>query len=322
MIPGDILKAIRLSVITLASDADIALGELMSTTLPDPLPPVAILPVATGLACGGSIEQLIPVTSTIVAVAFALRTLDDIADQDNSNALHQKIGIGRAANFSAALIALASREIGVLSKSSPDSILMTGDYFDALLRIFVGQDKDIQREVRSLVAYEEVVELKTVAAYELAAIVGANAVTADGNFTKKCRVCGRHIGWAQQILDDIEAFWFLDNAEESGHEQYTYPVLLGIENGGSTGEAVSRLCNQKDRNDDAIRNLLDSLDVRGQLMMRALDHRDQALLVLGPPLRSEGHQLIKLWFDWLFRDGERLLKLSSSRSLISGSPLS
>lgn len=312
MTPQDILHAIRLRVITLASDVDIALGELMSTTLPDPLPPVATLPVATGYACGGSTEHLIPITSAIVAVAFALRTLDDIADQDNPSALYQQIGIGRAANFSAALITLASREIGLLSKASPDSDLMTRDYFDALLRVCKGQDRDIRREVRSLAAYEEVVELKTVAAYELAAVTGANAVTADAKAIERCRVCGRHIGWAQQILDDIEAFWFPDNAKDPGHEQYTYPVLLGMEHGCKTSETLSKLCAQKYRDDMAIRQLLDSHDVRGRLMMRALDHRDKALEALEVPLKLEGHQLLKLWFDWLFRDGERLLHLPSS----------
>jgi hypothetical protein len=85
----------------------------------------------------------------------------------------------------------------------------------------------------------------------------------------------------------------------------TFPVLVGLTIEHPNSSLLKKLYAARNYDRDRICALLDQMDVRTRLMHLALDHRDQALKVLGD---NQGRTILKLWLDWLLRDGARLLE--------------
>ena len=183
------------------------------------------------------------------------------------------------------------------------------NYFSSFLQVCQGQDNDINRSVSTLVEYEEVVKRKTVAAYEFAAVVGARAASADSTTIDLCAQCGEHLGWMVQILDDLEALWFPVMENDPEIERLTFPVLLGLTIDHPNAQTLERLYRAKEYDRPRICALLDEMNVRTRLMNLALDHRDKAIEILEhDSFNPEGGAILKLWLDWLMRDGTRLLE--------------
>ena len=301
----EILATIRTRCIALAEQEWADLGAIVDSILPDPLDPVILLPIATGRAAGADVEDLEQVAAAILLVSLALRIADDCADRDNPVALDQEIGLGRAVNAALALNAIGAREF---SHKQPFQDQLLGSYYRSFLQICQGQDRDMGSRTTSLADYEQIVRLKTVAAYEFAALVGARIASSDPGIIAKCSQCGMHLGWMAQILDDIESLWFLDIENSSGIEKPTFPVLLGLAMDHPNAQLLGELCRAKEYDRTRICTLLDEMNVRTKLMHLALDHRDAAIEALGGSFDPEGAAILKLWLDWLLRDGARLLE--------------
>jgi geranylgeranyl pyrophosphate synthase len=294
-----VLADIRGRAVAMARGGFPDLGELVGRLLPDPLKPVALLPVAAGMAAGGKPQDLIDSAAVIVLAGVSMRAIDDLADLDNPRALHLSIGAGRAMNLAMALSAVVARELA----GSP----LLDAHLRSILTICQGQDRDMRREVSSLAEYKEIVKLKTVAAYELAAASGARAVTADEEVIDLCSRSGRHLGWMAQMLDDIEALWFPAPGTSAAIETRTFPVLLGLTIDHPSARELKAALREEELDRARICSLLDEMSVRTRLMSLALDQRDHAMAALGSPLKPEGSALLKLWLDWLLRGGERLV---------------
>jgi geranylgeranyl pyrophosphate synthase len=299
---GDALARVRAACLALGEAAWPELANLLDEALPEPLDPEALLPVATGLACGGSLADLEPVAAAVVLGGASLRILDDCADQDDAGGVAARIGIGRAANAAAGLSLAALRALSTRGAALADA------YTVAYLRVCQGQERDQCAPVATLEEYESVVRLKTVAAYRFAAEAGALAAGAGPGEVDRAGRCGSDLGWCQQILDDLEAWWFPGAAGERDAGRLTYPALYGstIEH-PRVGEARRLLADGPGVERERWRELLDAMGTRPRLMALALDHRDAALDILNPPMRPEGRRLLELLTDWLFRDAERLL---------------
>jgi geranylgeranyl diphosphate synthase type I len=308
-----VLKEVRLQAVVLAQKAWPELGIIVDTALPEPMDPVALLPVATGIACGAEIGELIPVAATVIVAGLGLRILDDCADQDNPDALYLSIGSGRAMNAAAALCTVAACALSQTQLPRDRRECLISDYFSAFLQVCQGQDQEARGRARTLSEYQQVVKAKTVAAYEFAAVAGARIATADPASIARSKACGTNLGWMQQILDDIEALWFPEGPSDLSYGCLTFPVLYGLSIEHARAHELSRLCSTNAYNEEQICALLDEMDVRRKLMTLALDYRDNALASLGPPLHSHGPTILKLWLDWLFRDGERLLGTDTHR---------
>jgi geranylgeranyl pyrophosphate synthase len=299
----EILAAIRAAVLRSLSKNGLLWGhcEIPSFLIPRPR---HIVPIATGRAAGAAVEDLEQVATAILLVSLALRIADDCADRDSPDALDQEIGLGRAVNAALALNAIGAREF---SRKRLFQDEMIGSYYRSFLQVCQGQDRDIDKRVDSLAGYEEIVRLKTVAAYEFAAVVGARVASSDPDTIARCSQCGVHLGWMAQILDDIEALWFPDMGSGSEIEKLTFPVLLGLTLDHPNAQSLGELCRAKEYDRARICTLLDEMNVRTQLMNAALDHRDAAIKALGGSFNPEGVAILKLWLDWLLRDGARLL---------------
>lgn len=307
-----ILANIRGQAIALAGGAWPELGALTDDLLPDPMDPVALLPVATGLACGGGVAALTPLAAAVVVMATGLRILDDCADNDDPDAFAQTAGAGRAANTAAALSAAALQAIARLPVPPDQREHLLSDSLAAYLQVCAGQEQDMVAQVRTLDGYLLIVQAKTVAAYEFVALAGARLAAADDELLARCRECGAHIGWLTQILDDIEALWFPEGPSDLELGRLTFPVLYGLAMEHPQRRSLRVQLAGPRCEVSKVRALLDEMGVRRQLMDQALDHRDAALAALAAPLHPTGQAVLQPWLDWLFRDGNRLLGYAGS----------
>jgi geranylgeranyl pyrophosphate synthase len=305
--PAILLADVRREAVALSRDAWPELGALVDAALPEPMDPVALIPVASGLACGAEPEGLVPAAAAIVLAAVALRVVDDCADRDNPAALDLAIGPGRAINAAVALGTVSARALGRLPLPAKRREGLVEAHAAALLRVCQGQDHELNAPVATLDDYRSLVRAKTVAAYEFAAAAGAMVATSDMLAQARCRGCGAHLGWLTQILDDVEALWFPDGPDDLSLGRLTFPLLHGLSLDHPLAPALRGLFWPNEPDPPRVRELLDRMQVRRDLLSQALDHRDEALAALAPPLDPRGQALLRLWLDWLFRDGERLL---------------
>jgi len=108
-------------------------------------------------------------------------------------------------------------------------------------------------------------------------------------------------------LDDIEALWFAIGPSDLALGRLTFAPLYGLTLDHPAAATLAMLCRTLPLDEMRIRALLDEMGVRRELMGHALDHRDQALAALAPPLLPLGRELLEHWLNWVLRDGERLL---------------
>ncbi|MCA6598200.1 MAG: polyprenyl synthetase family protein [Pseudanabaena sp. M046S1SP1A06QC] len=303
-----ILSDIRMSAIAIAQREWLELGALVSNTLPNPLNPMILLPVATGTAVGGKSIALIDVAAIILLADLSLRIIDDCADRDNHHALYTSIGVGRSINYAIALNTLVIRELFNLKIPTQKLASLTSGYFDSFLKVCQGQDQDIKTTVESLSEYEEIVKLKTLPAYEFAAFVGAQMVSKDRNLIELCSTCGVHLGWMTQILDDIESLWFPTTKNRLKEERMTFPILFALKIDHPTSKLLEEQNALQAYDRLRVCDLLDEMGVRTRLMNLALDHRDRAIMLLESCVNPIGSKILGLWLDWLWRDGESFLK--------------
>lgn len=304
--PVDVLARIRGRAVAIGRRAWPQLGTLLHSILPEPLDPMALLPVATGRAAGGEIGALVPVAAIVLLVDASLRIVDDCADRDDPDALYLSTGMGPAMNYALALQAAATRELCQAHLPADRWPPLVDSYFRSFLRVCQGQDGDMRGRASTLAEYRDIVEQKTVAAYEFAALAGAASVSPDATAIALCARCGARLGWMAQILDDVEALWFPVAKEDRQVARMTFPVLLGLTLDHPNARLLAEL--RQAREGDRVRTctLLDEMDVRTRLLDLALDHRDEALAALGDPLHPDGRTILALWLDWLLRDARSL----------------
>jgi len=303
----NILTRIRNCTISAAHKGWTDLGNWIDSILPDPLDPMVLLPIITGIAAHGEISNLIPGAAAVQLIALALRIVDDYADEDNPSALYQQIGSSRAMNYAMAMNSIATRELLCLPISNDRLTAIINDYFDSFLKVCQGQDFDIKKSIKTLEEYEENVKLKTIKAYEFAAVIGAYISSDDPEETYKCAQCGIHLGWMTQILNDIEALWFPIAETNIKNEKNTFPILLGLKINDPNSQLLAKLCNTQEYDRIQICSLLDAMNVRTHLLHLALDRRDRAIASLNGSLSSQGSELLNILLNWHLRDGTRLL---------------
>jgi geranylgeranyl pyrophosphate synthase len=304
---AEVLEAIRQHAVALAHAEWAELGRIVETVLPNPIDPVALVPVATGIAWGASVEALIPVAAATLLMVSSLRIVDDYADQDDPDALDRLLGGGRAMNAALGLSTLSTQAFSRLALPSAHRETLLKQCLQASLQICHGQDTDISARVRTLPDYERIVQLKTVAGYEFAALAGAGVATTDPASLAQSQACGAHLGWMTQILDDIEALWFMGERNDLQAGRFTFPILYALAQDHPLAQTLRQLCSAEAYDHRQICAALDAMDIRFQLMTLALNHRDAALTALGGPRHPGGRVILQFWLDWLFRDGARLL---------------
>lgn len=302
-----VLDSIRNRAVDMAQGGWSDLGNILDSALPNPLNPFALLPIATGTAVGGNIDDLIPVASAITLIDMALRIVDDSVDQDDNSALFHKIGVNRALNVAMALNTIATRELAYIQLPPDRFERVINGYFRAFLQVTDGQDQDLQGHATTLSQYQDIVRSKTVAAYEFASVIGAYVATSDTHAIARCSQCGIHLGWMTQILNDIAGLWFPLTKHDKEVRKLTFPVLVALSMNHPNAQKLKKHYRAKDYDRPQILALLDDMNIRTVLMTQALDHRDKALDALGAPLNLEGQAILQHWLNWFLSDGVTLL---------------
>ncbi|WP_392532147.1 polyprenyl synthetase family protein [Nostoc sp. C117] len=303
-----ILADIRSRAIAIAQGEWLELGALVNNILPSPLNPMILLTVATGTAVGSNSSALIDIAAIIVLADMSLRIIDDCADQDNPYALYKSIGVGQAINYAIALNTLTIRELVNIKIPTQKLASLTNGYFHSFLKVCQGQERDIKRTAKSLEEYQEIVKFKTIPAYEFAAYAGAQITSSDINLIELCSNCGTHLGWMTQILDDIESLWFPIITNSLAEAKMNFPILFGLKLDHPASQLLKQQQTTQGYDRIQLCALLDEMHVRTRLINLALDHRDRAITLLDNCVNPAGSKILRLWLDWLWRDGERLLK--------------
>ncbi len=302
-----LLDEIRCQAIDWAKHGWVDLGSIVDEILPEPLDPSALLPIATGSACGTDRDLSIRLSAAMVLIALVLRIVDDSADRDNPDALYRSVGVDRSLNAALSLSAIVTHQLLRLPLLPHRHDRLLDHYFHSLMQVCSGQDQDIRHLSTQLSGYRKVVNAKTVSAYKFAAASSAYVGTDDVDKISKCEACGSSLGWMIQILDDIEAMWFPDGPSDLLCGRLTFPVFYGFSLEVPQSQDLKRLCLDPRLNHTEILALLDEMQVRASLIQLALDYRDQALDSLGSPMHPIGQQMLETWLNWLWRDGKRLL---------------
>ena len=305
----EILESIRKRVIELVEIEDNAqLSVIVDKNLPNPLPSMVLLPFASGKALGVKTSELTETAAYIILFDMALRIVDDCADQDNPYALYKAIGVGRAMNLAMLLTAISSQGFSAVNA-------LRAGYHSSLKQVCIGQEYDMSRSPIDLSDYSRIVSLKTIAAYRYAFLSGVLLHAKDDNTLDIMTKCGEHLGWMAQILDDIEALWY-PLANNPIEEIYTFPVFYGLEKDHDRTKELKALLQESKSSREDVCFLLDQMNVRNELMGIALNHRDEALRLLGEPFAPEGATILKTILDWFLRDAHKLLENTKERSSI------
>ena len=144
---NEALAEIRARCLALAQREWAELGDLVDSILPDPLDPIALVPLATGRAVGAELQDLERAAVPLVLENTALRIVDDCADQDDPDALYTSIGLGRAMNAALALHTISAREFSRMPLLQDEGLAA---YYRAFLRVCRGQDRDMDERADSL----------------------------------------------------------------------------------------------------------------------------------------------------------------------------
>jgi geranylgeranyl diphosphate synthase, type I len=264
-------------------EARTALGQILDR----PLTPLALLPLASAGAVGGDPALAVPVAAAWCVVNVSIRLFDDLQDQDRPRGYWAELGVPRASNLAAGLLALSYRVLGANTWPERRHRAVTQLWSDELIRLAAGQDADLRGDARTLDDYWRMIAEKNARAYAMACGCGALAATDEVDAVAACHGYGYQLGIGLQLLDDLEGLWQPDGAGDLAAGRLTLPVLYGLEvehPRRAELEAVvggGRLAAEVDR----VRDILDAIGTRRFLMWAALRQRDRAFdaLALLPP---------------------------------------
>lgn len=243
---------------------------------------LAILPLASCVAVGGSSQEAIPIAAAWKVLNLAIRILDDLEDQDDDTALWTLIGLPRAFNFAGALYALCNKML-VKAPWPPNKYKTINDEFiQATIRLAAGQDRDLHGFTYSLESCWRIMEDKNASAFELACTTGAMCGTTNATLISACRSFGYHLGIIVQLFDDFEGIWEPTRTSDLVRGKITLPIIYGLTTQHNRKEELQQLIMDRDFSSDSnqILEILDSIDTRHFMVWTALRERERALKTL------------------------------------------
>jgi geranylgeranyl diphosphate synthase, type I len=282
---------------------------ILSPVTDEPLSALAILPLASCAAVGGNPEDAIPVSAAWVVLGLAMRILDDLQDQDRSDALWARIGLARSFNFSAALYALCS-DLLAQAAWPPELYRVINQHFtQAGLRLLSGQDRDLCGLTLTLQDYWQTIEDKNASAFVLACTAGAVCGTNDPKLIDACRLFGYHLGLALQLFDDFEGIWGQSGLGDLAIGKITLPVIYGLSINHPNQDELRSLVNNHNLAAEAnrVREILDQIHTRDLIIWAALKEREEAIKSLSPCSSQAGVTALIAYITTLFTHIDEVL---------------
>jgi geranylgeranyl diphosphate synthase type II len=210
----------------------------------------SVLAIETCLACGGSLESILPTACAIELVHAQSLIHDDLPCMDNDNlrrgrpTLHIAYGESTAVLAGDALLAMA---FGLITKHTPrannvtaNSIIdVISDFSDvtSVKGLVNGQYVDIQYEEKPFDAevLEYIHTYKTGALFRFSTRAGAMLANADTATIEKLTQWGQTLGLAFQIVDDLLDIQSTSETlgktvgKDMAQQKATFPALYGME---------------------------------------------------------------------------------------------
>jgi len=233
-------------------------------------------------AAGGDAGRALPGAVAVELLHNFSLIHDDIedgsAERHGRATLWTLIGVPQAINAGDGLFVLAQRTLLDMAKRGvpPARVLEAAALLDdACVLLCEGQYADLHFESRSRVSldeYEAMIAGKTAALLAASAGIGAIAAGADGGTTHALVECGRMLGMAFQIQDDVLGIW--GEAAETGKSasddirsrKKSFPVVYAFDHlsGGDLDELerIYAATAIGDRDAERVMELLQSVHAR------------------------------------------------------------
>ena len=260
-------------------------------------------PVLCLLACeaaGGNPQRALPAAVAVELVHNFSLIHDDVQDQDRLRRGRETVwavwGQGQAINAGDALLALAHVSLAGLAERgvAPESVIEASRVLnERTLEMVEGQVMDISFEERldvRLDAYLTMISRKTGALFDASLALGAIAGGAPAATVAALGRCGRQLGIAFQVRDDMLGVWGAEArtgkpvAADIRRRKKTLPIVYAFENAGGDdhGRLETVYRGQEPSADDVsfVLQLLESLGARAHCEAEAEAHRRAALAEL------------------------------------------
>jgi len=283
----------------------------------EPLPSIAILPLACSQAVNGQPREALPVSAALIATRVTTHIFDKLRNQARLNRSAKQASDTRAWNYASAIHILS---FNILSKSSfpPEIFHQINQLFiDAFLCLVAGQDRDIAGLNRTIEDHWTTIELKTATIYAAACASGALVGTEDPKLIKACYNFGYHLGLGSQVLYDLESIWQPKGISDLKQGKVTLPLIYGLQfNHPDRDELVTLVeTNQFAAQADRVKEILDKFDTKAFLIWTALKEREQALDAIKVCPNEDGKAALESFVTGMFGDIDTLLKLEEDKQV-------
>ena len=277
----------------------------------------ALRPTLCLLACqavGGDYRITLPVAASLELIHNFSLIHDDIEDQSPQRRHRPTVwwlwGVPQAINAGDAMYALARWALLRLEDRgvTPPKVLRAARILDeTCLRLCQGQYLDISYQDRldiGVDAYLEMIGGKTASLIESALWVGAMLGTDDETVIERFRQCGRGLGLAFQMRDDVLGVWGEEMATGKSaatdiqEKKKSLPIIYALEKatGHEKAQLVRLYHKESLESEDVaqVRKILDALGAQGYVQGKAREHCRQALAELdGISLRSPAQEELR-----------------------------
>jgi geranylgeranyl diphosphate synthase type I len=272
------------------------LAEVLRDGLPNPLPPIVALPLASCVASWGDVGRAVPAAAAWAVLNLSLRVFDDLVDRDRPMALWATIGPNRAYHVAASLRELATHIVAEAAGGSQAALASLRDLSRAMLTAGWGQDRDLAGGGADLADWWKVIAAKTGAIFGAICRIGVQFGEGRRETTAPLEQTGRHLGVALQLLDDWESTDPTRGARDLHHGRATFPLRAAFLFGDKArlAELRSIVCVAPPWNVRRAGALLDEIGARSFTLWVAHQERERALACLAG-LNAPGiHKLSEL----------------------------
>ncbi len=264
------------------------------------LRPLLCLVLVEGL--GGASEVALPAAAAIELLHNFTLIHDDIEDQDRTRRHRPTVwavhGVAHGINAGDGMYALSRRAVHKLRERGvpADRVLAVADALDrACVRVCEGQFLDLVFEARvDLPAdrYREMVDRKTGALFGASAEIAGLLRGADGPTSAALLTFGSRFGAAFQARDDANGVWGAASRtgkmemNDIAKRKMSLPIVLAVSRASAAqrdriARAYARPAPLHHDEVRDVREIVDALDVRGEVERYVSAERERALEALG-----------------------------------------
>ncbi len=253
-------------------------------------------------AVGGDPARAMPAAAALELVHNFTLIHDDIEDASDTRhgreTLWRVAGVAQAINAGDGMFVIAQRtllDLATVGVSDDRALAAARLLNDACAELCEGQYADIGFETRDMVHHTEYAAMvtgKTAALLGASAAIGAIAGGADVATVTALLECGRKLGMAFQIRDDLLGIWGIAAvtgkpvADDIRSRKKTFPVVCAFSHANEEIRArLKEIYGQpemSDRDVDETRELLEASNARVVATSEARGLADEGLALLAP----------------------------------------